>query len=416
MEYNRVHFIAIGGSVMHNLALALHEKGIEVTGSDDNFYEPSKSRLQAKGLLPGQTGWDESRITKDLDAVILGMHAKNDNPELLKAQELGITIHSFPSFIFEQSKHKQRIVIAGSHGKTTITAMILHVLNYMGRPFDYVVGAQLKGFENMVKLSDAPIIIIEGDEYLSSPIDPKPKFLNYQHHVGIVSGIAWDHYNVFPDKNKYAEQFDAFADNTPKAGTLIYNQEDDMATVVCGRERFDVTALPYKAHPYKVENGQTFLETEDKMIPVKIFGKHNMQNLGCAKVLLNRIAVMDDVFYEAIQSFEGAAKRMELLGENDNTKIYKDYAHAPSKLSATLDALKKQYPDMELVGCLELHTFSSLNKEFLHQYKNAFKDADYPYIYFNPANLEKKNLEPVTEAEVMEFFNDDRIKVITDAD
>ena len=413
MKYKRVHFIAIGGSVMHNLALALHDNGIDVSGSDDNFYEPSKSRLDSKGLLPSQTGWDASRISEDLDAVILGMHAKKDNPELLKAQELGLTIHSFPSFIFEQSLNKQRVVIAGSHGKTTITAMILHVLKFLGRPFDYAVGAQLKGFDNMVRLSDAPIIIIEGDEYLSSPIDAKPKFLNYHHHVGMVSGISWDHYNVFPNKNVYAEQFDAFADKTPKAGTLIYNQEDDLATVICAKERADVTALPYKAHPYKIENGKTYLETEDKMIPVKIFGHHNMQNLACAKVLLNRIAVMDDVFYEAIQSFEGAAKRMELLAESSKTLVYKDYAHAPSKLSATVHALKNQYKDRQIVGCLELHTFSSLNKKFLHQYKNTFDLADHPYIYLNPQNLENKNLENVDEKEIRENFANDRIRVFT---
>ena len=412
----KVHFIAIGGSAMHNLALALKEKGHQVTGSDDEINEPSLSRLKSKGLLPEKTGWFPEKITKDLDSIILGMHARKDNPELLKAQELGLKIYSYPEYIYSQSIDKQRIVIAGSHGKTTITSIILHVLKYHNRKFDYMVGAQIPGFETMVRLShDAPVIVIEGDEYLTSPIDPRPKFLHYKHHIGLVSGIAWDHMNVFPTFDEYVKQFDLFADATPKGGILVYSENDDLATVICGREREDVTSISYKTHKHSIKNGQTFLATDHGDVQVEIFGEHNLRNINGARHVLNKIGVSNQKFYEAISSFKGASNRLELLSKNSTTTIFKDFAHSPSKLKATTKAVKGQFADRNLVACLELHTFSSLNKDFLGQYKDTFKAADEAIVYYNPKTLEHKRLAPISPEEVKNAFNNKELKVFTDS-
>lgn len=410
----KVHFIAIGGSVMHNLAIVLKEKGCSVTGSDDEIFEPSLSRLETAGILPEKYGWYPEKITEDLDAVVLGMHAKANNPELLKAQELNLKIYSYPEYIYEQSKDKQRIVIAGSHGKTTITSIILHVLKYHKREFDYLVGARIEGFTNMVKLSDAPIIVIEGDEYLTSPLDRTPKFLKYHHHIGLVSGIEWDHINVFPTIEDYVKQFDYFADATPKAGTLIYCEEDSMATVVCSKEREDVQRIEYKEYPSKIEDGTTYLITPSGDVPVQIFGKHNMQNLSGAKEVLKKIGITNKGFYKAITSFKGASNRLQLLGKNKNKAVYKDFAHAPSKLSATTKALKEQFKDRKLIACLELHTFSSLNRQFLTQYQGTFNRADIAIVYFNPKNLVLKNLENFSVADVKLAFNREDLMVFTD--
>ena len=399
---------------MHSLALALNDLGVVVTGSDDMIFEPSKSRLQAKGLLPTKVGWDPAHIHNDLDAVILGMHAKADNPELLQAQSLGLPIFSYPEFIYQQSQNKQRIVIAGSHGKTTITSMIIHVLQELGRSFDYVVGAQLKGIDNTVKLSDAPIIVIEGDEYLTSTLDKTPKFLKYQHHIGLVSGVAWDHINVFPTIDEYVRQFDLFADASPKAGSLIYCEEDDLATVICGKQREDVTSIPYVEHPSKIENGTTYLTTDQGAVPVRVFGHHNMQNISGAKQVLKKIGVTDSQFYKAIQTFEGAANRLELVKSNSQSAIFKDYAHAPSKLKATTTALKQQFQDRNLIACLELHTYSSLNKNFLGQYNDSFESADIPIVYYNPEIIAHKKLEPISKEEVKAAFNNQRLQVFDD--
>lgn len=410
----KVHFIAIGGAVMHNLAIVLKEKGYQVTGSDDEIFEPSYTRLEKAGLLPEKFGWYPEKISTDLDAVVLGMHAKADNPELLKAQELNLKVYSYPEYIYEQSKDKQRVVVAGSHGKTTITSIILHVLNYHNREFDYLVGAQIEGFGNMVKLSDAPVIIIEGDEYLTSPLDRTPKFLKYHHHIGLVSGIEWDHINVFPTIEDYVKQFDYFADATPKAGTLIYCEEDSMATVVCNKEREDVQRIEYKEHPSKIENGTTYLVTQSGDIPVQIFGKHNMQNLSGAKEILKKIGITNKGFYKAITSFKGASNRLQLLGKAEDKAVFKDFAHAPSKLAATTRALKDQFKDRRLVACLELHTFSSLNKQFLGQYQGTFSKADIAIVYFNPKNLVLKNLENFSVADVKLAFNREDLMVFTD--
>ena len=413
---SRVHFIAIGGSVMHDLALHLHDKGFAVSGSDDEIYDPAKSSLAAKGLLPEAFGWYPEKITEDIDAVILGMHARPDNPELKKAQELGLKIYSYPDYIYEQSRDKQRIVIAGSHGKTTITSMILHVLQHLDREFDYVIGARTTTVKGLVKLSDAPIIIIEGDEYLTSPVDRSPKFLKYHHHIGLISGIAWDHYNVFPTLDDYVKQFELFADASPKGANLIYCEEDDLATMIGRKERPDVNRIEYRAHPYNVKNGQTYLETEYGEIPVLLFGFHNMQNLSGAMEVCKRIGVLKKDFYEAVASFGGASKRLELIAKNDDTSVFKDFAHAPSKLLATTRAVKEQYPDRQLIACMELHTFSSLNQEFIDQYQDTLQDADIGVVYHNPEVSRHKKLEPLNDQVIHRAFNRDDIRVFTDTE
>ena len=401
----RIHFVAIGGSIMHSLALALKKAGHTVSGSDDHFFEPSKSKLQEAGLLPESEGWDANRIDQSIDFVILGMHAKADNPELLKAQELGLKVLSFPEYIYEASKNKQRIVIAGSHGKTSMTAMVMHVLKHIGRDFDYMVGAQINGFDEQVKLTDAPIIIIEGDEYLTSPLDTRPKFLHYHHHIATLSGIAWDHYNVFPTLEDYVNQFEMFANASVKAGTLIFCEEDNLASMVISeKDRPDVTNIPYKAHDHVVRNGVTYLKSPDGEVKVEVFGYHNMQNLSGAQTLLKRIGVSDEQFYSAIPSFSGAGKRMEVFGKNDTTTIYTDFAHAPSKLQATTTAVKHQFTNRKLVACLELHTFSSLNKNFIGQYQNTFNNADEAIIFINPDAVSQKGLDPLTEEDIRKAF------------
>jgi UDP-N-acetylmuramate: L-alanyl-gamma-D-glutamyl-meso-diaminopimelate ligase len=413
----KIHFIAIGGSAMHNLALALQHKGFEVSGSDDEINEPSRSRLAKSGLLPKTLGWNPSNINKDLEAVILGMHARADNVELLKAKELGLKIYSYPDYIYQQSLDKQRIVIAGSHGKTTITGMILHVLNHFHKKFDYLIGAQIEGFNTMVKLSDdAPIIIIEGDEYLTSSIDPSSKFLKYHHHIGLVSGVAWDHVNVFPTFDEYVKQFDAFADATPKGGTLVFCESDDLASLICKKERDDVQRVEYKAHKNEVENGETYLITDIGKIPVQLFGKHNMKNLSGAKAICNKIGISDAMFYEAIKTFKGAANRLEILEKGKKTSVFMDFAYAPSKLKATTNAVKKQFEDRKLVAVLELHTFSSLNKEFLSQYHDTFKNADEPIVYYNLHTIENKKMPAISEDDIKRAFNSSQLKVFTNAD
>lgn len=409
----RIHFIAIGGSVMHNLAIALKRAGHQVTGSDDEIFEPARSTLKANGLLPEREGWFPDSIGQGIDEIILGMHAQVDNPELLKAQEAGIPIRSFPEYIYQQSLDKQRIVIAGSHGKTTITAIVLHVLNYLGRKFDYVIGARLKGLDLTVRLSDAPVIVIEGDEYLSSRLDPVPKFIRYRHHVGLVSGVAWDHANVFPTEEDYVRQFDIFCDQTPKGGILLYCEQDPMAVMIGKKERTDVLALGYKSLSHVVENGVPALTYEKSRYPIKIFGSHNYLNLGGARELLKRIGVTYDQFYEAIGSFEGASGRLEIVASNNSMELIKDFAHAPSKVKASVKAVKDLYPDRELVACLELHTYSSLSKSFLPQYKNALRGAQQRLVYFDPHAVEAKKLEPLTEKDIRNAFGSDDLQVFT---
>lgn len=400
---------------MHSLAIVLKAAGHDVSGSDDEFFEPSRSALAEHGLLPKE-GWSPEKITEDIDTVILGMHATKDNPELLKAQQLGLRILSFPEFIYEQSVDKQRIVVAGSHGKTTITAIICHVLRYFRREFDYVIGARVSGIENTVKLTGAPIIIIEGDEYPSSPLDPTPKFLRFQHHMGLISGISWDHVNVYPTEEEYVKQFDRFADQTPKGGILIYCEQDPMALMIGKKERADVLEISYKSHAHASDNnGQSFLTNVKERYPIRIFGSHNFQNISAAKEVLKKIGITPEQFFEAITSFEGASGRLEKVKDNTSATVYKDFAHAPSKVKATVKAVKEIYPSRDLVACLELHTFSSLNKRFLPQYKDSMKAAQVPVVYYNPEKMKRKNLEPLSEADIRSAFANPALTVFNDA-
>ncbi|WP_010180642.1 UDP-N-acetylmuramate--L-alanine ligase [Aquimarina agarilytica] len=412
----RVHFIAIGGSAMHNLAIALHQKGYQVTGSDDAIFEPSKSRLAKYGLLPSTTGWNAEKITTALDAVILGMHAKANNPELLKAQELGVEIYSYPEYLYEQSKLKSRVVIGGSHGKTTITSMILHVLHYHNKEVDYMVGAQLEGFETMVHLTEQnDFIVLEGDEYLSSPIDLRPKFHLYKPNIALLSGIAWDHINVFKTLADYEEQFKIFIDQITPGGILIYNEEDPTVKRLAEATENQIRKIPYKTPEYSVENGETFIETNEGPMPLEIFGAHNLSNLAGAKWICQNMAIDEDDFYEAIASFKGASKRLEKIAEGSNAIAYKDFAHSPSKVSATTTAVKNQFPTRNLVACLELHTYSSLNAEFLKQYKGALNAADEAVVFYSPEALAIKKMGPISEQQIKEAFTNNNLQVFTDS-
>jgi len=400
-----IHFIAIGGSAMHNLAIALHNKGYHVTGSDDTIHDPSKSRLEIKGLLPEAFGWFPEKITQDLDVIILGMHAKQDNPELLKAQDMGLKIYSYPEFLYEQSKDKTRVVIGGSHGKTTITSMILHVLAYHDREVDYMVGAQLEGFETMVHLTtENEFMVLEGDEYLSSPIDRRPKFHLYKPNIALLSGIAWDHINVFPTFEGYVEQFRIFTDSLTNGGIMVYNDEDAIVKEVVESSTHPIKKYPYNTPTYEIEDGITAIDTPDGMMPLEIFGDHNLQNLAGAKWICQHMGIDEDDFYEAIASFKGASKRLEKIAENKQTVIFKDFAHSPSKVKATTEAVKKQYVKREVIACLELHTYSSLNAEFLGEYQGALDKADKAVVFYSPHAVKIKQLDEVTTAQIGAAF------------
>lgn len=414
----KVHLIAIGGSAMHNMALALHEKGFNVSGSDDEINEPSKSRLQKAGLLPDQIGWFPEKITSDIDAVILGMHAREDNPELIRAKELGLKVYSYPEYIYEATKDKTRVVIGGSHGKTTITAMILHVLNFHKKDADFMVGAQLEGFNTMVKLTnEAPIAIIEGDEYLASPIDRRPKFHLYKPNIAILSGIAWDHINVFPTFEIYVNQFEQFINLIEANGTLIFCNEDEELKKVAEKsgQKNHIQKIPYSIPKHKIENGTTYLMSNDGEVPLQIFGNHNLMNLNGARLVCNELGITDAMFYSAIQSFKGAAKRLELVLKTNDFAFYKDFAHSPSKLKATTHAVKQQFENRAILACMELHTFSSLNEDFLAEYNGAMNDADEAIVYFNPHTIAHKKLKPITEEQVLKYFNRKDLKVFTES-
>jgi UDP-N-acetylmuramate: L-alanyl-gamma-D-glutamyl-meso-diaminopimelate ligase len=413
----KIHFIAIGGAAMHNLALALKAKGFEITGSDDEIYEPSRSLLDANGILPDAFGWFPDKITSDLVAVIVGMHARADNPELLRAQELGIQIESYPSFLYEQSKNKQRIVIAGSHGKTSITSMILHVLKTLNKPFDYLVGARIEGFDLMASLSEAPIIVIEGDEYLASPIDRQAKFLVYKPHICLISGIAWDHINVYPTFESYTDSFKKLIQELPKAGCLFFDETDEVLMSLTENCPEHADKQGYQAHPSVVKNGQTILLGEDvKEYPIQVFGEHTLKNLQGARLICEQIGISTTAFYETIQNFKGAAKRLELVASAENGLFYKDFAHAPSKVKATTDALKNQFPSRKLVACLELHTFSSLNPAFLPHYAGTLDLADEAIIYLSEHAREIKRMDRIEEQVVQTYFKHPRLRVIRDAE
>lgn len=400
-----VHFIAIGGSAMHNLAIALSRKGANVTGSDDEIFEPSKSRLDRQGILPSTIGWDADKISSNLDAVILGMHARKDNPELQKATELGIPIFSYPEYLYEQSKDKFRVVIGGSHGKTTITSMLLHAVNEIGMNVDYMVGAQLEGYDCMVKLSDdAKIMVLEGDEYLSSPIDRRPKFHLYKPNAAIISGIAWDHINVFPTFENYVEQFDLFCKEIIPGGKLVYNAEDEEVKKLGEKWRGAIDTVSYQTPQYSVAENGTIVHLNGKDYSLQIFGQHNLQNLMGAMNLAAEIGIENDAFLTVMSSFTGAGKRLQKVNEKGDFVMYKDFAHSPSKLKATTKAVKEQYSERKLVACMELHTFSSLKKEFLPHYENAMAAADHALVYFSPEVVAHKKLEPITKEQVLAGF------------
>ncbi|MDA9245965.1 Mur ligase family protein [Polaribacter sp.] len=409
-----LHFIAIGGSAMHNLAIALHLKGDQISGSDDAIHDPSKSRLAKYGLLPEAFGWFPEKIHTGIDAIILGMHAKKDNLELLKAQELGLKIYSYPEFLYEQSKNKTRVVIGGSHGKTTITSMILHVLNYHERAVDYMVGAQLDGFETMVHLTaENDFIVLEGDEYLSSPIDRRPKFHLYKPNIALLSGIAWDHINVFPTFENYVSQFKIFTDAMVHGGIMVYNEEDATVKEVVESSENHIQKYPYQTPKHFIDNGVTYLETSEGDLPLEVFGTHNLQNLAGAKWICQHMGIDEDDFYEAIASFSGASKRLEKISENDTSVIFKDFAHSPSKVAATTKAVKKQYENSNVLACLELHTYSSLNAVFLEEYKGTLDAADKAVVFYSPDAVKIKQLEAVTSAQIAKAFQREDLIIYT---
>ena len=409
-----VHFIAVGGSAMHNLAIALKRSGAEVTGSDDEIFEPSKSRLKQHGIFPDKMGWDASRISESIDAIILGMHARKDNPELLAAQKQGLKIYSYPEFVFEKSKNQTRIVIGGSHGKTTITSMILHVMQHLQIETDYLVGALLDGFDCMVKFSDAPYMVIEGDEYLSSPLDLRPKFHWYKANIALLSGVAWDHINVFPTWENYVDQFRIFVNDIQPKGSLVYYEGDEILVDLAAKSK-NIDTIPYNTFDYKIEDNVTTVIFEGKTYPLQIFGEHNLQNLNGARLVLNQIGVSNDDFLTAIMSFKGASKRLETIAENNHILILKDFAHSPSKLKATTQAVKSQFNNRKLIACMELHTFSSLKKDFLPQYKNAMAAADTAYVYYSPEVVKHKKLEAISIEDVANGFQSNNVTVFTDS-
>ena len=412
----RIHFIAVGGSAMHNLAIALHLKGYDVTGSDDHIFEPSKSRLNKHGLLPDDFGWDASRISDDLDFVILGMHAKVDNPELIESQNRNLKIVSYPEFIYEMSKNKTRVVIGGSHGKTSITAMVLHVLNQNGREVDFMVGAQLEGFETMVHLTDEnDFILLEGDEYLSSPIDRRPKFHLYKPNIALLSGISWDHINVFPTKEIYLKQFELFLETMVSGGVLVYNKLDSQVNQISIDCKRPIRKLEYTMPDYYIDNGISFLRTDEGDLPLKIFGDHNLSNLSGAKLICQLMGVQEEEFNNSISSFKGADKRLESILVMKDRNVFKDFAHSPSKVIATVNALKNQYQNRKLIALLELHTFSSLNKEFIVEYKDSLKSADIAVLFYDPKAIKNKGLSAIDDKMIKKAFNDNKLIVFSNS-
>ena len=413
----RIHFIAIGGSAMHNLAIALHRKGNQVTGSDDAIYEPSRSRLENEGLLPQTLGWDASQIDASIDVIILGMHAKADNPELLAAKALTLPVYSYPEYLYEATKEKTRVVIGGSHGKTSITAMILHVLDYWHLSVDYMVGAQLEGFDIMTHLTENnEFVVLEGDEYLSSAIDSRPKFHLYKPNIALISGIAWDHVNVFPTKADYVEQFKLFIETITPGGILIYNKEDETLEELVATTDHTIRKIPYHIHPYTLENGQTQLESEEGPIPLQIFGQHNMSNLSGALLLCTQMGVEPVMFYEAISSFNGASKRLELFADRPGKRIYRDFAHAPSKVQASTLAVREQFPNDLFLACLELHTFSSLDTSFIHNYSNCLLHTDIAAVFIDDEARKAKGNNSLDEETIRNAFFHSSLYVFYDKD
>ncbi len=410
----RVHFISIGGSVMHQLAIALHKKGYNVTGTDDEIFEPARSNLAEAGLLPAQIGWQPALITKHIDAIILGMHAKADNPELIRAQELGLKIYSFPEYIYHESRQKKRVVVGGSHGKTTTTAMIMHVLQRLQVDFDYLVGARLEGFAQSVNITNAPIIVCEGDEYPASALERKPKFHFLFPHVAILTGIAWDHINVFPTFDFYLEQFVIFIHKIEKGGLLIYNASDEvLKQLVEANKRDDIRYQPYGVPVHNIQHGKTTVTIEGVAGLLQVFGNHNLMNMMAAYFACKELGINAAAFLESIGSFKGASKRLELMAFNEGTIVYRDFAHAPSKVKATIEAVKQQYPDRKLIAVLELHTYSSLNEAFMNEYNGAMDKADEAVVFYSKHALELKRMPDLPAEKVVAGFQKQGLQVIT---
>ncbi len=409
---SKYHFIAIGGSAMHSLAIALKKNGHQVTGSDDAIFDPSLTQLQKAEICPEQMGWYPEKIKNNLDAVIVGMHAKKNNPELLAAQKKGVQLFSYPEFVAHYSRNKTRVVIGGSHGKTTISAMVLHVLNYHQKSVDYMIGAQLEGFENSVFLSESnEFIILEGDEYLSSPIDIRPKFHHYKPQIALISGIAWDHVNVFKTEADYNLQFEIFIESITAGGVLVFNEDDDTLRKLAGDTQNTIRKEPYSILDHSISKGVTYLETDEGPIPLLVFGKHNLSNLSGAKWICQLMGVDEDDFFQAISTFKGASKRLELLSNGKTSYLFKDFAHAPSKVKATTMAVKEQFPDFKLVACLELHTYSSLDSSFIVHYRNSLKKVDLPIVFYDPEALKIKNRPPISPEEIIMAFDLPELKV-----
>lgn len=411
----RIHFISIGGSVMHQLAIALKHKGYHVTGSDDEIFEPAAGNLKKEGILPENIGWFPANITPDIDAIILGMHAKQDNPELQKAIELGLKIFSFPEYIYRESSNKKRVAIGGSHGKTTTTAMVMHVLQQAEINFDYLVGARLAGFEQSVRITDAPIIVCEADEYPASTIEKRPKFHFLLPHIAVITGIAWDHINVFPTFDFYLEQFIIFINKIEKNGVLIYNETDEvLKRLVAENVREDIRYIPYHLPTYLIENGITSIKIGEEKTALNVFGNHNLLNLQAAYYVCKELRLVDATFAKAISNFAGAAKRLELIAQEKDGNVYRDFAHAPSKVTASINAVKQQFPERKLVAVLELHTFSSLNAEFMNEYKGAMDKADEAIVFYSNHTLELKRMKPLDPKSVINGFQKPNLKVITE--
>ncbi|WP_298302267.1 Mur ligase family protein [Hydrotalea sp.] len=394
----RIHFIAIGGNVMHQLAITLARKGYQITGSDDEIFEPALSNLQSAGLLPKELGWYPLKITSNLDAVVAGMHAREDNPELVQAKTLNIPIYSFPEFIFNESRNKLRVVIGGSHGKTTTTAMVMHVLQQQSFQFDYLVGAQLNGFEQSVQLTDVPVIVCEGDEYPASALDKRPKFHFLFPNIAVITGIAWDHINVFPTFEIYKAQFEIFISKIEPKGTLIYNAADDVLKALVKKQpRNDIQYIPYALPQHDVKEGITFITIERITVPLKIFGNHNLYNLHAAYWVCKTLGIDARSFLTNIQSFTGASKRLEVLLQTNDVTVFRDFAHAPSKVKATIEAVKQQYPLRHLTAVFELHTYSSLSTTFFKEYKGVFNMADSCAVFYAEHALAIKKMPPINE-------------------
>ncbi|HEY4965204.1 MAG TPA: Mur ligase family protein [Puia sp.] len=412
----QVHFIAVGGSVMHQLAIALARKGYRITGSDDEIFEPARANLAKQGILPAETGWKPEKIHAGLDAVILGMHAKEDNPELLKARQLNLKIYSFPEYIFQESRDKIRVVIGGSHGKTTTTSMIMHVLKGAGKDFDYMVGARLPGFEYSVSITNAPVIICEGDEYPASVLEKRPKFHFLFPHIAVLTGIAWDHINVFPSFDFYLEQFRIFIRMIESRGLLIYNEEDHLLKELVSREASaDIRLSGYGIPPHEVKEGLTSIVLENNRKSLSVFGNHNLMNIQAAWLVCRELGVSADTFLNQIALFTGASKRLELVASNGQIRVYRDFAHAPSKVKATMEAVKEQFPDHQLIAVLELHTYSSLNAEFMKEYKGVMDPADKAVVFYSAHALELKRMPPLDPDHVQSGFATKGLIVINSA-